>query len=241
MNVGTTEPLQGETIVKPRRTRASGRGGSGGRNGQNGGGDGPGPNKNGGGGGDTYETGAVSKSKVVTAFLLLAVMMTFGGLIATYVVVSTNGAAEWRPFSLPAPVWVSTVLILLSSLTYHFAERSFDTGNQSAARSYLLGTTVLGAAFISSQILAWLALVERGLYIAGNPYAGFFYMLTVVHAAHVLGGVIALGSIILRSWLPTIDDDELTYRRNLARSVGWYWHFVGALWIVLLSLLAFWK
>jgi cytochrome c oxidase subunit 3 len=157
------------------------------------------------------------------------------------VVVATNGSAEWKPFTLPAPVWVSTVLILLSSLIYHFAERSFEDGNQSAARKYLLGTTVLGAAFISSQILAWLALVKRGLYIAGNPYAGFFYMLTVLHAVHVLGGVIALGSIILRSWLPTLDDDELVYRRDLARSVGWYWHFVGALWIVLLSLLAFWQ
>lgn len=239
MDVGTTEPFQGETIVKPRRTRASGRGGSGGPNGQNGGGGGPGPKKN--GGDDTFDTSAVSKSKVVTAFLLLAVMMTFGGLIAAYVVVATNGAAEWKPFTLPAPVWVSTVLILLSSLIYHFAERSFEDGNQSAARKYLLGTTVLGAAFISSQILAWLALVKRGLYIAGNPYAGFFYMLTVLHAVHVLGGVIALGSIILRSWLPTLDDDELVYRRDLARSVGWYWHFVGALWIVLLSLLAFWQ
>jgi len=239
MDVGTTEPFQGETIVKPRRTRASGRGGSGGPNGQNGGGGGPGPKKN--GGDDTFDTSAASKSKVVTAFLLLAVMMTFGGLIAAYVVVATNGAAEWKPFTLPAPVWVSTVLILLSSLIYHFAERSFEDGNQSAARKYLLGTTVLGAAFISSQILAWLALVKRGLYIAGNPYAGFFYMLTVLHAVHVLGGVIALGSIILRSWLPTLDDDELVYRRDLARSVGWYWHFVGALWIVLLSLLAFWQ
>ena len=63
-------------------------------------------------------------------------------------------------------------------------------------RNGLTATAVLGAAFISSQLLAWLELSERGLYFAGNPYAGFFYILTAVHALHVLGGVIALGLLL---------------------------------------------
>src|SRR5687767_3787384 len=65
---------------------------------------------------------APDKSKFVTWFLLLVVMMTFGGLLGAYVVIATNGAAEWRPFDLPPQVWISTFLILVSSVTYQLAK-----------------------------------------------------------------------------------------------------------------------
>ena len=168
-----------------------------------------------------------NKAKVVTWFLLLVVTMTFGGLIGAYVVVFTNNVAEWQPFQLPIQVWMSTAIIIISSFTYHIAQRAVEANDHAKLRKYLVATTALGAAFISSQILAWMALVDRGLYMSGNPYAGFFYILTGIHAAHVLGGVIALGAIILRTATPTEHGPELEYRRNLARSVGWYWHFMG--------------
>jgi len=105
----------------------------------------------------------------------------------------------------------------------------------------LLATTVLGAAFISSQIILWLSLVKRGVYVQSNPYAGFFYILTAVHAVHVLGGIAALGYIVLRTWNPTESETELTQRKIVSGSIGWYWHFMDALWIVLVLLLGFWK
>jgi cytochrome c oxidase subunit 3 len=181
------------------------------------------------------------KSKIVTWFLLLVVLMTFGGMIGAYIVIATNGAAEWRPFDLPIQVWISTALILVSSVTYHLAQKALFADQFDRSRKLLIVTTGLGAAFISSQILVWLALVNRGFYLRGNPYAGFFYILTAVHAIHVAGGIVALGTILLRTWHETGSSDEATYRRNLARSVGWYWHFMGALWIVLFVLLGFWK
>ena len=181
------------------------------------------------------------KSKIVTWFLLLVVLMTFGGLIGAYVVISTNNVAEWQPFNLPIPVFISTALIIISSFVYDLAKRAINRNDEKRTRHFLVATTVLGAAFISSQILAWLALVNQGLYMQGNPYAGFFYILTGIHAAHVLGGIVALGVILLRSWNYTEHGPELEYRRNLARSVGWYWHFMGVLWVVLFLLLGFWK
>ena len=185
--------------------------------------------------------GAADKSKIITWFLLLIVLMTFGGMIGAYVVIATNGAAEWRPFDLPVQVWISTLLIIASSVTYETARSAIFSGRDDRGRTFLIATTSLGAAFISSQILVWLALVGRGFYMRGDPYAGFFYILTAVHAIHVGGGIVALGGILLRTWYPTRSDTELTYRRNLARSVGWYWHFMGGLWMVLLILLGFWK
>ena len=247
MKAGTLEPAVGDT-PEERRTRSRFLG-SGGGNGRGGGGG----NDNGGGGDndnrqsrfdDLAETNSSNpdKSKVLTWFLLLVVLMTFGGMIGAYIVIATNGAAEWRPFDLPIQVWISTALILISSVTYEFAKYALYEGRDERSRKLLILTTALGAAFISSQILVWLAMVNRGLYLRGNPYAGFFYILTAVHAVHVIGGIVALGAILLRTWNGgTVSDDEEVYRRNLATSVGWYWHFMGALWIVLFILLGFWK
>lgn len=181
------------------------------------------------------------KSKIVTWFLLLVVLMTFGGLISAYIVIATNGVLEWRPFDLPIAVWVSTALIIVSSCTYYYSEKLLKQANFKESKRWLLITTVLGGFFISSQLFAWLALVSKGLYMSGNPYAGFFYILTGVHAVHVLGGIVALGAILLRNWNETSKPKELEYRKDLARSVGWYWHFMGLLWIVIVILLGFWK
>lgn len=185
--------------------------------------------------------GNPDKSRVLTFFLLIVVLMTFGGLIGAYIVISTNNVLEWQPFALPVPLWVSTVLIVASSFTYHAGKKAVDGGRAGDTRKYLVATTVLGGMFVASQMLAWLALSNRGLYVYGNPYAGFFYVLTAVHAIHVLGGIAALGAITLRAWEGTDNADERTYRRNLARSVGWYWHFMGLLWVAIFILLGFWK
>ena len=167
--------------------------------------------------------------------------MTFGGMLGAYIVISTNETAEWRPFDLPFQTWISTAIIIASSITYHFAQSAIFEGLHNRARKMLIATAALGGTFIASQLLVWLALVNRGFYMRGNPYAGFFYILTAVHAIHVLGGIVALGAILLRSWNETEYGPELVYRRNLARSVGWYWHFMGGLWIVLFVMLGFWK
>ncbi len=242
MDIGTAEPIEDPIEIKRRRPSISG----GSNQSSNGGG---GQNPGGGGGDDGPRNEDVHStepfrpgiSRILTGFLLVVVLMTFGGLIAAYVVIATNNVAEWRPFDLPIQVWISTVLILTSSLTYHIAKTAVDNDDQGKAKRWFVITTVIGAAFISSQILAWVALTARGLYMAGNPYAGFFFILTAVHAVHVLGGIAALGAILLRTWTPRATELQLVRRRALAQTVGWYWHFMGGLWIVLFILLGFWK
>ena len=242
MEIGTAEPVIDSERVDKRRSRSrysgSGSGRGNGSNGGGGGDDGDGPRS------DEFSTRSSEqpdKAKFVTWFLLLVVLMTFGGLIGAYVVISTNGAAEWQPFALPIQVWISTTLIIASSVTYHIAKNALFKHSYSRARKFFIATSALGAAFIASQILVWMALVDRGLYMQGNPYAGFFYILTAAHALHVIGGIIALGAVLLRVWIDTVYEPEVVYRRNLARAVGWYWHFMGGLWLVLFGLLGFWK
>jgi cytochrome c oxidase subunit 3 len=221
MDLGTIEPLTQPPSRRKRIRRTSGgsgRGsGNGGKNGGNGGGsDGPDSNNP----EQDSSFAPPDKARVVTWFLLPTVMMTFAGMMGAYIVVATNRQSEWQPFALPNQLWISTVILAVSSYTLQTAKNAIDREQHQKAKNWL---------------------VSQGLYMRGNPYAGFFYILTIAHAVHVLGGVIALGAIQLRAWYPSADENELEHRRNLARSVTYYWHFLGLLWVVLLGLLAFWK
>jgi len=239
MEIGTAKTII-ENKRKLKRKSALGSGLSSSDGGNNGGGN---------NGGDDFpkndyeqEIGSPSnKLRITMWFLLLVVLMTFGGLISAYVVLAANQDLEWNPFDLPFQIWISTFLILSSSLSYKNAQSYFFKENQEKAKNWLLVTTVLGSMFIASQILAWFALVQKGITVQSNPYAGFFYILTATHAVHVIGGICALGYIVLRTWEKTESEMELTQRKNISKIVGWYWHFMDALWIFLVILLGFWK
>jgi cytochrome c oxidase subunit 3 len=217
-------------------------------------GSGGGQKNRGGGGGDGGDndfpkddfsqqgaSSATNKFRIAMWFFLLVVLMTFGILIGAYVFSYNNAMPEWKPFEIIPQVWISTALIVASSITYKISQKALNSDKQKTAKTWLLATTVLGAAFISSQILAWLALVKRGVYVQSNPYAGFFYIMTAVHAVHVLGGIVILGYIVLRTWHETSSDDELEKRKTIAKTVGCYWHCMDALWLVLFLLLGFYK
>ncbi len=292
MEVGTAEPIKKKKKKLRKRSELSRLSGFGNDDGSN-------DNHGGGGGGnggdnkpkkkDSENTNPepTNKSRILMIFLLAVVIMTFGGLIGAYVVLSTNQALEWKPLTnLPIQVWISTAIILASSITYHIAKTAllkdqnerkkkgfftrllvklpfqvqiskatilinkfkvyiskiFPAKDQHAkAKRWFLITTVLGGLFISSQLIVWLELYNRGYYMTGNPYVGFFYILTAVHAIHVLGGIIALGYIILRTWKQTFSEREIEKRKNDATAIGWYWHTMDGLWLLLLFLLAFYK
>lgn len=241
LKVGTIKTnIETQKIIKRRENISTGNSGGGKNRGGGGGND----------GGDNFKKpptepqelgNEANKSRIVMGFLLLVVMMTFGGLFSAYIVIATNGVIEWKPFNLPFQVYISTALIFLSSFTYYVSNKKLAGDQQTAAKHWILATTILGAAFISSQLLLWFELIRHGLYVSSNPYAGFFYILTAVHAFHVLGGIAALGYIVLRTWRGTSNSFELARRQTFSKVIGWYWHFMGGLWIVLLLLLGFWK
>src|ERR1051326_8899235 len=126
----------------------------------------------------------------------------------------------WEPIPLPPTLWLSTAIILTSSATFENARRVFRKGQYRLASKILVLTGCLGAAFLVSQFTAWLALVRAGAYLAQNPPRTFFYLFTGLHAAHLLGGIVALMVVMLRQ----------SPRRELVDVVAYYWHFLGVLW-----------
>ncbi|HUR37621.1 MAG TPA: cytochrome c oxidase subunit 3, partial [Terriglobales bacterium] len=98
-------------------------------------------------------------------------------------------------------------------------------------------TLVLGIAFLVGQYMAWLQLNFEGWSVQKNPSSSFFFILTGAHAIHLLGGLIALTWASLATALARPMES-----RQLATDIsGWYWHFMGLLWIGIVALLYFAK
>src|SRR5688500_14924491 len=163
MQIGSADTVIDTEKPPRRRPRIAGTGSSGPGNGGDGydgdGSDGPFPKAD-----DADNTVPIDKSRYIAWFLLLAIGMTFAGLLGAYVMLATNRAAEWKPFDLPFQVWISTAIILSSSIAYSFGKWAVDKQDSQRARNWLVATTVLGGAFVSSQLVLWIQMVNRGYY-----------------------------------------------------------------------------
>jgi cytochrome c oxidase subunit 3 len=154
------------------------------------------------------------------------------------------------PTFLPLP-WAlflaNTVVLLLSSITMECARR--DAVQRAALAPlrtipgvslgedksipWLQITTALGLLFLAGQAWAWHDLRGRGFYLATTSSSSFAYLLTGMHAVHLAGGIAVLVyALAVSRWRPP------EVQRIAVDVVSWYWHFMGALWIYILGLLA---
>jgi cytochrome c oxidase subunit 3 len=207
-----------------------------GRNGPNGNGSGG----NGGKGHDGDERRFSPKTYRVTLWILIAaIVMMFAALTVAYIMLSEG--ESWRPVTIPRLLWLSTGLIIASSWTFESAVRSLKREDDRAYGRRLMLTLALGLGFLVSQLLAWRQLVKQGLYVTSNNHSAFFYLLTGAHGLHLLGGILALVYLILRTRQRRNDADAEMRRQAAAKVVSIYWHFMDGLWVFLFLLLLLWK
>ena len=169
-----------------------------------------------------------------------SILMLFVALTSAYIVRSA-AADDWRPITMPKILWLSTALILVSSLTIEVARRSLKRDRNLAYGRWLVNTVVLGAAFLGSQLFAWRQLVKQGVYMASNPYNSFFYLFTAAHGLHLLGGLGALTYLLIRTTRKRDSLEGELRRVGAADAATLYWHFMDVLWVGLFLLLMFWK
>jgi cytochrome c oxidase subunit 3/cytochrome o ubiquinol oxidase subunit 3 len=168
----------------------------------------------------------------VVAFLVSEVAF-FGTLIATYI--SFLGA----PLSGPTPAvlalaWTigTTVCLLSSSVTVHYAERSLRRGRRTGFVVLWSATIALGVAFLAGTAYEWYDLItQHGLTISRNVFGSTYYTLVGFHALHVTVGVIVLLLV-----LGLVLRGQVTARHPVAAEVtSWYWHFVDGVWVVVFT------
>jgi cytochrome c oxidase subunit 3 len=165
---------------------------------------------------------------------LLAITMMFVAFTSAYIV-RGGMSDDWQPIELPRVLWLNAALLLLSSFTMNEARRALKNGIRAACNIWLSLTTLLGAAFLGGQLLAWKQLSAHGIYLASNPSSSFFYLLTGAHGVHLLGGLLALLYVDVEAWRYRLGPAK----RTLVEVAAIYWHFMDALWIYILFLLWF--
>ncbi len=205
----------------------------------------PKPNGNGSqrhnGGGELFSgRSAGSRYRVGTWVLIASISMFFTALSSAYIVRAAS-ATDWRPIAMPRILWLSTVLLILSSIAIENARRKLKGLFESGYFKWLVITGFLGMGFLGSQLLAWQQLRRQGVFLASNPHSSFFYLLTATHAVHLVGGLLALFYLLIRTRNKSVDVIAIAKRQGRADAVGIYWHFMDGLWIYLFLLLFLWR
>ena len=165
--------------------------------------------------------------------LVAALAMLFAASVVGYLVIRA-AHQPWPPPGfpvLPRTLWLSTLSILLASATIQRALRAVRRGDYSAMQRDLAATLVLGVAFLGLQTFAWWQVVQQVSQPSENagPYLKLFYVLTGLHAAHVLGGLATLAVVLRRALAGRY---TASYYPGVRYSAI-YWHFLDAVWCVL--------
>jgi cytochrome c oxidase subunit 3 len=160
-----------------------------------------------------------------------SIVMMFAGLTSAYIV--KRNQAGWVGYELPVAFWYSTAIILASSLTLHLALKSFKERAMLKYRQLLMATFVLGVLFVITQWMGFSAFWKSGNTLQANVAYSFLYVIVGLHALHVLGGMIALLVMVLK----TFSRERRVYTSVPAEMMATYWHFVDLLWVYLLVFL----
>lgn len=165
---------------------------------------------------------------------LAAITMSFAAFTSALLVRQTTGT-DWRHLTVPPVVFFNTIVLIASSVTLEIARRRIAAYARKQAMDlavplrWLAATLALGLLFVAGQYAAWAKLRAEGLYLASNPNSSFFYVLTAVHALHVLGGLGGLLRVFAKLRAPIF-----RLRRSTMDATAYYWHFMGILWLYIL-------
>ena len=167
--------------------------------------------------------------KIAIWWFLASEIMTFGGLIASYIVMRLGGHG-WAEASAHLNVTlaaVNTVVLLTSSFTVVQAFAALERGDERAFRRQMILTILAGVAFLGIKAVEYTGEITHGYTPGAGIFWSFYYGMTGLHALHVIGGIVLNAVLLLVARLRTVPRVELA---------GLYWHFVDIVWIFLFPL-----
>ena len=170
--------------------------------------------------------------KMMLWFGIVSLIMAFAGWTSAYIVSSSR--EDWlTDFDLPTSFVWSTLVIIISSITYFLAVKATKSDKSKPATIFLLVTLGLGIAFIVLQFRGFSELMSQGYYFTGptsNITMSYIFLIAAVHIAHVVAGIISLLVVIA---------NQLRNRYSSSEMVGLeigatFWHFLDLLWVYLI-------
>jgi cytochrome c oxidase subunit III len=170
---------------------------------------------------------AINPTKFVLWLLIVASVMLFAAFTSAYIV--RRGEGNWLIFELPSLFGYSTALIAVSSIGMQWAFLAAKKDNLGTLKTALAATFTLGIAFGISQWYAWKQLVANNIHLVGNPSESFVYIISGVHLLHMLGGLLFLLIVLVKTFQFKVHKKNLL-TINLCTT---YWHFLGLVWVYL--------
>ena len=168
------------------------------------------------------------------ATFLVADAMTFAGFFAAYLTFkAVNPLPDGAIYELELPLPIlNTVLLLVSSATFHRAGQAIRQDDHGRCRRWLLITAGLGLAFLVSQMVEYFTL-PFGL--TDNLYASTFFAATGFHGLHVTLGALL---ILIVWWQARQPQGRVTPADHFPlEAAELYWHFVDGIWVILFVIL----
>jgi cytochrome c oxidase subunit III len=182
----------------------------------------------------TIGTLSMHPKKFALWLFIVSIVMIFAGLTSAYLVKQADGG--WLIFELPPIFYVSSVVILLSSGTMHWAYLSAKKSNFDTTKIAMSITVVLGFVFLATQLMGWRDMVNMGVFFAGtqsNPAGSFLYVFSGLHGLHLVSGIVFLVIVLFAVFRMEIHGKSMVRMEMCAT----YWHFLDLLWIYLLVFL----
>jgi cytochrome c oxidase subunit 3 len=177
--------------------------------------------------------------KMMLWFGIVSLIMGFAGWTSAYIVSSKR--EDWiSDLELPQAFFVSTAIIILSSITYLMAKKVVEKDNQKMGTIFLLGTLALGVAFIILQFKGFSQMLEHGYYFTGPTSSikmSYVFLIAAVHIVHVVAGLISLLVVLVQQLRGKYSPENM-----LGLELGaTFWHFLDFLWVYLILFMYFVK
>jgi heme/copper-type cytochrome/quinol oxidase subunit 3 len=168
---------------------------------------------------------------------LAALTMLFAATMVGYIVIRLQENLGPPPGSITLPwqLWVSTAVILASSFTMHRALQNVRAERQTRFCNALLITLLLAAAFLVLQGPAMASLIVQrfGGQSTSDALYGLVFTMVLLHALHVVGGLIPLLVITVKAHRSRYDHESHAPVQHLTM----YWHFLDVIWLVMFFVL----
>lgn len=161
---------------------------------------------------------------------LVSIAMMFAGLTSGYIVRRQTGT--WLKFDLPFTFWISTAIIIISSASMNWSVQLIRKNELKALSNAVLTTLLLGIGFGVCQFISWGTLIRKDIYFTGaesNASASYLYVLSALHLCHIMGGLIALSVVYVKSLRKKYSSGNYLGIKLCAT----YWHFLDGLWVYL--------
>jgi cytochrome c oxidase subunit 3 len=171
--------------------------------------------------------------KIALRFLLGVVGVLFGLFIVAYFIRMRLG--DWRPMPKPDLLWVNTAVLFMASVALQWTHHRLKHGREAGVKAGLLLGAALTLAFVYGQFSVWQEMRAAGYYVNTNPANSFFFVLTGIHALHILGGLWVWTRAGIRVFAGTTPE-KISLSVELCAV---YWHFLLLVWLVLFALLSY--